>query len=71
MTLKEIRGKKANAQRWEALKMLDWDKDQEIIKAIFEITNPLFFSSRTTNEIIETVQKNVDYDKFFKEHTPQ
>lgn len=69
MTLKELRGKKANTQRWEALKMLNWDKDQEIIKAIFEITNPLFFSNRTPNEIIETVRKDITFDKIFEKYT--
>lgn len=71
MTLKEIRGKKANTQRWEALKMLDWGEDQEIIKAIFEITNPLFFSSRTPKEIIQKVREDTDYDNFTEEYLRQ
>lgn len=66
MKLFDIRSKKANKNRWEALKTLDWERDFEIIEEIFKITNPLFFSSRTTDEIITHIKDDLDFKRKMK-----
>lgn len=68
MNLIVIRGKKANKNRWNALKALDWEKDFRVIEEIFGITNPLFFSSRTTDEIIACVKEKLEYEEKMREY---
>ena len=68
MNLIEIRGKKANKNRWNALKTLDWEKDFQIIEKIFCIKNPLFFSSRTTEEIIAWVKEQLEIERIIRNY---
>ena len=64
MLLKEIRGRKANINRWEALKQLDWVKDAEVIEWISKVTNPRFFSSRTPEDIVDYAKEAIEEKKF-------
>lgn len=66
MIMREIRGKKANENRWNALKLCDWAKDQRVIERIFNTTNPLFFSNRTPQEIIDAIKQEIVEDDFFE-----
>ena len=66
MRLMEIRGKKANEIRWNALKLLDWEKDHDVIGSIMSITNPRFFSSRTPEECINQIRKDIEFRKFLE-----
>lgn len=68
MYLTEIRGKQANKIRWETLKLLDWEKDIEIIEHIFKIKNPLFFSSRTPEQIISEVKETLKFKNFINQN---
>lgn len=66
MNLVNIRGQKANKNRWDALKTLDWDGDKKVIERIFSVTNPLFFSSRTVEEIISSIHEELKYEDIIK-----
>ena len=67
MVLQKLRGKKANINRWEALKMLDWEKDIEIIERIFGVQNPIFFSKRTPEQAIEAIKEKIEFERHMKE----
>lgn len=67
LTLVDIRGKQANKIRWETLKLLDWEKDIEVIEHIFLIKNPLFFSSRTPKQVISEVKETIRFKSFIKQ----
>lgn len=47
--------------------MLDWEKDFLIIQQIFSVTNPLFFSSRTPEEIISSVKDDIEFESLMKQ----
>lgn len=66
MILRELRGKKANKNRWEALKMLDWEKDYDVIEKIFSVTNPIFFSKRTPKQIISEIKEEIKFNALIK-----
>ena len=72
MILKDLAGKKANAVRWEALKLLDWEKDAEIIERISMVANPRFFSSRTPEDVVDYARKAIEeeknYEKMYEEY---
>lgn len=63
LALREIRGKKANQVRWETLKLLDWEKDAAVIQKVMEVTNPLFFSSRTPEDCVAYVREQIAFDE--------
>lgn len=65
LTLRNIRGKKANKIRWDALKLLDWEKDAEEIKRIAQASNPTFFSCRTPEAVVEEVRNKIELEKTF------
>ncbi len=67
LQLQELRGKKANRNRWEALKMLDWEKDFLIIQRIFSVKNPRFFSSRTPEEVISSIKEDIEFENRMKQ----
>lgn len=66
MILRELRGEKANKNRWEALKMLDWEKDYDVIEKIFSVTNPIFFSKRIPEQIISEIKKEIKFNDLIK-----
>ncbi len=63
LAFKDIRGKKANIVRWEALKLLDWEKDAKVIKEIMEAPNPLFFSRRTPEECVKYMRDKIKLEE--------
>ncbi len=65
LALREIRGKKANKVRWDALKLLDWEKDAAVIQRIMEVTNPLFFSRRTPEEVVAEIREKIKWEEAF------
>jgi len=68
LTLRNIRGKKANKIRWDALKLLDWEKDTKEIEQIAQVSNPTFFSCRTPEAVVEEVRKTIELEKRFKQY---
>lgn len=66
LQLQELRGKKANHNRWEALKTLDWEKDFLIIQKIFSVKNPQFFSSRTPEEVLSSIKEDIEFENRIK-----
>ncbi len=65
LALRDIRGKKANKVRWEALKLLDWEKDAKVIKEIMQASNPTFFSSRTPEECVKYMRDKIKLEESF------
>lgn len=68
LTLRNIRGKKANKIRWDVLKLLDWEKDTKEIEFIAQVSNPTLFSCRTPEAVVEEVRKEIELEKRFKQY---
>lgn len=68
LVLRKIKGNKANKIRWDALRMLDWEKDYPVIEKIFSATNPLFFSKRTPEQVVEEAREKVTRDRLAEEY---
>lgn len=68
LTLRNIRGKKANKIRWDALKLLDWEKDAKEIEFIAQVSNPLFFSKRTPDAVVEKAREEIESEWQLKQY---
>lgn len=66
--LHKMNGRKANLNRWETLKLLDWEKDAEIIEWICAVKNPNFFISHNPEQAITYARDDIEQKKLFEKN---
>lgn len=68
LCLRKMNGKKANSNRWETLRLLDWERDAEIIEWISTVTNPNFFTSHSPEQAIAYAKESIEEKKLFEKN---